>query len=141
MEATERNHLTVEVVDGTAVVRFVNTDIIFAEGVVQEVGEQLLRLVDDQGFKQIVLHLGGVRYLSSTMLGKLVSLSRRVEQASGRLRLCCLSPVVSDILRISRLDRVFEIYPDVPSALAQKPADEAPAPVPAPAPDAGAGSS
>ena len=137
METTERKHLNVEVVDGTAIVRFVNTDIIFAEGVVQEVGEQLIRLVDDQGYKQIVLNLGGVRYLSSTMLGKLVSLSRRIDQASGRLRLCCLSPVVSDILRISRLDRVFEIHQDVDGALAQRKASG----TPAPAADTGAGAS
>lgn len=117
MESTQRNHLNVDIVDGTAVVRFVNTDIIFAEGIVQEVGDQLLRLVEDQNLNQIVLNLSGVRYLSSTMLGKLVSLSRRIEQTDGRLRLCSLSPVVSDILRISRLDRVFEICVDVPSAL------------------------
>src|SRR5918997_455363 len=66
MEPTERKHLRVDIVDGTAVVRFVNTDIIFAEGVVQEVGDQLLSLVEDQGYNQLVLDLSGVRYLSSS---------------------------------------------------------------------------
>ena len=120
MEPSERKHVQVDIVDGTAIVRFVNTDIIFAEGIVQEMGNELLRLVEDQGFNQIVLDLSGVRYLSSTMLGKLVSLSRRIEQSGGRLRLCCLSPVVSDILRISRLDRVFEIFDDIPGALVHR---------------------
>jgi len=121
-EPKGRDYLKVDLIEGTAVVRFEGTDIVYAEEVVRDVGDQLLRLVENEGYTQILLNLSGIRYLSSTMLGRLVSVNRRLEQANGRLKLCSLSPVVSDIFRISRLDQVFQIYEDEPGALARRPA-------------------
>jgi anti-sigma B factor antagonist len=121
-----RDYLQVEIIEGTAVVRFAGTDIVYAEEIVRDVGDQLYRLVENEGHTLVLLNLSGIRYLSSTMLGRLVSVNRRLEQANGRLKLCSLSPVVSDIFRISRLDQVFAIYEDEPSAL--RPATAAPSP-------------
>ncbi|HEX8202426.1 MAG TPA: STAS domain-containing protein [Isosphaeraceae bacterium] len=120
-EPRGREYLKVDLIDGTAVVRFVGTDIVYAEEIVRDVGDQLDRLVDTEGHTQILLNLSGIRYLSSTMLGRLVSVNRRLEKAGGRLKLCCLSPVVSDIFRISRLDQVFQIFEDEEHALKNRP--------------------
>jgi anti-sigma B factor antagonist len=133
-EPKGREYLKVDHIAGTAVVRFVGTDIVYAEEVVRDVGDQLLRLVENEGHTQILLNLNGIRYLSSTMLGRLVSVNRKLEQANGRLRLCCLSPVVSDIFRISRLDQVFAIYDDEQTALGHPAAAPAPGGGPAAGP-------
>ena len=64
-----------------------------------------------------MLNLGGIRLMSGGMLATLVGLHRRVERAQGRLGLFGLDPVLRDMVRICRLERVFEIYPDEQDAL------------------------
>ena len=60
MSESPRQHLQVEVIDGVAVVRFLDSDIreVFGEHAdVQEVGVQLYQLVDEKGY---IRHDGGV---------------------------------------------------------------------------------
>ena len=42
--------------------------------------------------------------------GLLVRCLTRVQNAAGQLSLCALSPKVSDVLRVTRLDRVLKPY-------------------------------
>src|SRR5688572_22084787 len=59
---------------------------------------------------RILLHLGEIDYIDSGGLGLLVRCLTRVQNASGQLSVCALSPKVSDVLRITRLDGVFRPY-------------------------------
>jgi len=59
---------------------------------------------------RILLHLGGVEYIDSGGLGLLVRCLTRVQNASGQLMMCALSPKVSDVLRITRLEGVLQPY-------------------------------
>jgi anti-sigma B factor antagonist len=59
---------------------------------------------------RILLHLGEVEYIDSGGLGLLVRCLTRVQNAAGQLSLCALSPKVSDVLRVTRLDRVLKPY-------------------------------
>ena len=93
-----------------------NINVLIEEGTIRELGTQLHRLVDE-GHTRLLLNLGGVRYFSSDMLAILAGLHRRVERAQGRLGLFGLDPVLRDMLRICRLERVFDIYADEREAL------------------------
>ena len=115
----EHPHLQVRTVDGVAVARLVDAEILFAEAAVHALGDELDDLVVRQGQTRLVLDLGGVRYMSSAMLAKLVALEQKARQAGGRLRLCGVGPTVRDILGVSHLDRVFDIDEDEQSALAR----------------------
>ncbi len=59
---------------------------------------------------RILLHLGAVDYIDSGALGLLVRCLTRVQNASGQLNLCALSPKVSDVLRITKLDGPLRPY-------------------------------
>ena len=59
---------------------------------------------------RILLHLGEVEYIDSGGLGLLVRCLTRVQNASGQLSVCALSPKVSDVLRITKLDGVLKPY-------------------------------
>ena len=66
----------------------------------------------------MLLNLSGIRYLSSSMLVRLINLQKtEVVQSEGQLVLCCLTPVMRDTFRVSRLDRLFEIFDDEAAAL------------------------
>jgi len=59
---------------------------------------------------RILLHLGEIEYIDSGGLGLLVRCLTRVQNAAGQLSVCALSPKVSDVLRITRLDGVLKPY-------------------------------
>jgi hypothetical protein len=56
-------------------------------------------------------------YISSEVLGILASLQRQVDPMRGSIVLCGLDPLLRDMVRITRLDRVFDICVDEPEAL------------------------
>ena len=60
--------------------------------------------------QRILLHLGEIEYIDSGGLGLLVRCLTRVQNAAGQLSVCALSPKVSDVLRITRLDGVLKPY-------------------------------
>jgi anti-sigma B factor antagonist len=61
----------------------------------------------------VVVDLDGVSFLDSVGLGVLVGGLRRVRGAGGDLVLVCTVPRLLDVLNLTRLDRVFEIFPAV----------------------------
>jgi anti-sigma B factor antagonist len=89
--------------------------------------KELCDRVQGGAFRNLVLNGNQLEYVSSATLGKLMTLSRLVNQAKGRLKLCCLEPQFHDILRTTRLNEVFEIFETEEAALASF--KEKPAPV------------
>jgi len=67
---------------------------------------------------RIVVDLSRMRFISSMFLGMLVALHRRVVAAQGALRLCGLRSGEREVFKATRLDTVFDIREDEPSALA-----------------------
>jgi anti-anti-sigma factor len=118
MPPEARQNLRVTIVNDVSVVVFEGRDSIFHAKEVEELSDELLRLVEEEGRTRLLLSLSGIQYLSSAMLVKLIALKKRVEQDQGRLVLCGLSPVLCDIFRVSKLDHLFEIESDEASALA-----------------------
>jgi anti-sigma B factor antagonist len=58
----------------------------------------------------ILLHLGEIDFVDSSGLGLLVRCLTRVENASGQLSLCALSSKLTEVLKITRLDKVLRPY-------------------------------
>ena len=90
-----------------------------AEEVIEKVGIELFDLVETKGLTKIILSFNGVRFVSSSMLAQVVKLHKRLAKAKGRLRICCLAPELSEVLRVSQLDKLLEIFPDEALALAK----------------------
>jgi anti-sigma B factor antagonist len=116
-ESTGRPSLRARTIDQTTVVRFVNAEILFEERAIHTVGRQLHRLIEEERHTRLVVNFAGVRYLSSEVLGILAGLHREVNPARGRIVLCGLDPLLRDMVRITHLDRVFDVYGDEAEAL------------------------
>lgn len=116
MSEGPRRHLHLETVEGVTVVSFVDSKIVSDEAI-QEVGDQLYALVEEEGHKNILLNFGNVQFLSSAALGKLINLKKKVGAVRGKLKLCCIHPDLFEVFRITRLDQVFEIYDEEQEAL------------------------
>ena len=116
-EAAGRPCLRVRTVERTAVVRFEDAEILFEEGAVHSVGRELHRLIEEEGHTRLVVNFAGVRYLSSEVLAILAGLQRKVDPVRGSIVLCGLDPLLRDMVRITHLDRVFDICGDEAEAL------------------------
>jgi anti-sigma B factor antagonist len=66
----------------------------------------------------MLLDFTNVEYLSSAALGKLITLHKRVREKKGQLRFCAIKPKIYDVFRITKLDKIFEIYENQEKALA-----------------------
>jgi anti-sigma B factor antagonist len=80
--------------------------------------EAVQRVADGRPRPLIAVDLGRVDVLSSTGVGLLIALRRRVTDAGGRLVLFDVRPEVRSILQTTALDRLFLIAEDRASALA-----------------------
>ncbi|MFN0121431.1 MAG: STAS domain-containing protein [Blastocatellia bacterium] len=69
------------------------------------------------GRLRIVLNLESVSYLDSSGIGELVSRFTTTKNAGGQLKLLRLTKKIRDLLMITRLLSVFEIYDDEDTAL------------------------
>ena len=120
-QAAGRPSLLVRTVERTVVVRFEDAEILFEEGAIHTVGRELHRLIEEEGHTRLVVNFVGVRYLSSEVLGILAGLQRKVDPVRGSIVLCGLDQLLRDMLRITHLDRVFDVYGDEAEALRLKP--------------------
>jgi len=71
-----------------------------------------------QGNKKIVLNLGEVSYIDSSGIGELVSAFTTVTNQGGRLKLLNLTKRVHDLLQITKLYTVFDVYDREATAIA-----------------------
>ena len=78
---------------------------------------QMLSLFED-GKSHLVIDLRDVRFVDSSGLGALVSGYKNASARNGNLKLCGLQPQVKSMFELTRLHRVFEIYPTADEALA-----------------------
>ena len=84
-------------------------------------GSALLRktireLLDDKRTK-IVLNLADVNYIDSSGIGELVSAFTAVKKAGGDMKLLHLTKKVHDLLQLTKLFTVFDVYSDEATAL------------------------
>jgi anti-sigma B factor antagonist len=77
--------------------------------------DNLLSVLAD-GTPRIVLDLSGVTFMDSSGLGALLGSQRRARLLDGEIRLGAPSDRVLEILRLTNLDRVFDVHPTVAAA-------------------------
>lgn len=72
----------------------------------------------NKGHKKILVNLADVTYIDSSGIGELVSGYTTVSNAGGQLKLLNLTRRVHDLLQITKLYTVFEVFDDEAKALA-----------------------
>ena len=105
-------------VEGVRIIRFCDRHL-FDEPTVREVSDQLFNAIPNNGKPiRLILDFSGVELISSSLIGKLIVLQRRVDASQGKLRLCELSKTVDAVMKTTNLDRLFAIDRDRATALA-----------------------
>lgn len=71
----------------------------------------------NKGQRKILLNLGDVSYIDSSGIGELVSGYTSVANQGGKLKLLNLTKRVRDLLQITKLYTVFDVFDDEAAAI------------------------
>jgi anti-sigma B factor antagonist len=111
-----RGVMKIEVRDGVTVIRFDAAAIGAVEGL-ETIAHDLRQLIGQSQPTKMIVDFSHVGFFSSQMLGLLVDVWRRLKDCGGILVISGINPNLTRVFRITSLDKVFQFYPDVESAL------------------------
>ena len=111
-----RRRLEVEKMGDVTIVCLSDRKILVEEHI-QVIAEQLLNLVKEMGEKKLLLNFRNVEYMSSAVLGMLVTLNKKIQAAGGNLVLCNIDPQIREVFEITKLDKFFNIQKEEQAAL------------------------
>jgi anti-sigma B factor antagonist len=77
----------------------------------------MIRDLAAKGNKKILVNLADVSYIDSSGIGEMVSSFTTVTNHGGQLKLLSLTKRVKDLLQITKLYTVFEVFEDESSAV------------------------
>jgi len=76
-----------------------------------------IRNLADQGKKNVLLNLAGVKYMDSTGVGELIANYTTIKRQGGQLKLLNLTDRIQNLLVITKLLTVFDSYDNEADAL------------------------
>jgi anti-sigma B factor antagonist len=77
-----------------------------------------IRCLADEGKIRILLDLASVKHIDSIGLGELISSHVTLDDKGGALKLMHMTESVHELMTITKLLPVFDVYDDEPEALA-----------------------
>jgi anti-sigma B factor antagonist len=111
-----KSKLMSHVQHGVAVIQFTDTKVLDQRNI-NLIGAELAEMVEKRAVRKMLINLQNVEYLSSSVLGKLLSLHKALRVKKGTLKLCCIAPSIFEVFKITSLDKVFDIFPTEAEAM------------------------
>jgi anti-sigma B factor antagonist len=100
-----------------SIVQFTNNRIL-DEGNIADIGSTLKVLIEEKDHPKLLLDFSTVDHLSSAALGMLINANNSIKQRNGQLRLTNIKPQIYEVFVITKLNKLFRIYPSREEALA-----------------------
>ena len=85
------------------------------KGTADQIREVVQRAIDC-GMKGVIVDCAKLDILSSAGLAKLLMMHRQMKEHGGEVKIAGLQGLSVQVLRVARLDGVFQVYPDVSQA-------------------------
>jgi anti-sigma B factor antagonist len=86
---------------------------------IEQIGTELYDQVENRCHKRLILDFTKVQFLSSSALGMLITLQKKVAAAKGELVLCGMRKDLMKVFEITKLNKLFTFRPDEKEALAK----------------------
>src|SRR6476620_1022705 len=97
--------------DGILTVVF-DDERILDETKLEEIGRDLLEKLNSTTEERVILDFRRVKFMSSSMLGKLVQIHKKSKEFKVHLKLAAIDPQIREVFKITKLDKLFEIEDD-----------------------------
>ena len=103
--------------DGITRIEFVDRNIL-DEANIQQIGDEISRLIDSQTQPKVLISFENVDHLSSAALGTLITINNKIRGKDGQLRLADIDPQIYEVFVITKLNKLFQIHDSADQALA-----------------------
>lgn len=113
--AVIKPRISVEYAESATIVTFTDEKIL-EEKDIQALQDSIMSVIEQAERINLILDFCNVRFLSSAVLGLLIRISKRIYEHDGQLRLCNINPKIYEIFKITRLNKIFDIYKDIKNA-------------------------
>ena len=90
---------------------------VFDEIIVNSINDQIQPILESNEKPNVILNFVNVTYISSSFLGKIVSMNKKIKAKSQKFILCGLNENIMEIFQITRLDKFFIFQPSVDEAV------------------------
>ncbi len=84
---------------------------------IHDIADELDQLIEAENNKKLVLDFTEVQFFSSSALGILVTLSKKMTEIKGELVICALAAELRKVFKITNLDKLFKFADDEDQAL------------------------
>ncbi len=98
------------------IVAFVDTAIMDALQI-KEIGDELSDLIAEKGTKNMLLDFTNVKFLSSQMLGVMLSVHKTIIGRKGWFGVCGLKADLHKVFELTKLDSIFNFYDNEEKAI------------------------
>ena len=105
----EQGKISTQTIQGISIVTFEDESILDPLQV-QDIGETLQQLIEQEDRQRLILDFHKVKILSSQMLGVLISLLKRIRSDRGRIVICGMKSELHKVFKITNLDKLFKFY-------------------------------
>ncbi len=82
---------------------------ILEEEQIKELEKLMMPIVEEAGSEKIVINFANVQFMSSSFLGLLVKIHKRLSEQGGHLALLKVNPTIRRVFEITNLTKVFQI--------------------------------
>jgi anti-sigma B factor antagonist len=96
--------------EGNVTIVTLNQAEIINESCIDGFWKQIVALIKSIPKIKLVLNLGRVDFLFSFMIEKIISLFQETRIVDGEVKLCEIKGIVSEIIKATKLNTLFEIY-------------------------------
>lgn len=103
--------LVVSTVQDITVVNFRQASILDSVAV-DTIANELYALVDERAIRKLILDFSPVRFLSSQMLGVLLSLHKKSKAVQGTVVICGLREDLMRVFRIMKIEKLLKFAAD-----------------------------
>ena len=101
---------------GVTRIEFVDRNIL-DEANIQQIGEEINRIIDAEPQPKILISFDNVDHLSSAALGTLITINNKIRSKDGQLRLANIDKQIYEVFVITRLNKLFQIHETIDQAL------------------------
>lgn len=99
------------------IIEFVDRNIL-DEGNIQQIGDEILQIIDQQHEPRLLISFSNVEHLSSAALGTLITINTKIRAGKGQLRLSDIDPQIYEVFVITKLNKLFQIHETMTEAKA-----------------------
>ena len=101
--------------DGILTIYFLEARIL-DEAQLEQLAQDVLAELDKTTEERVILDFQNVKFMSSSMLGKLVQIHKKCKEFKVKLKLCSIDKDILEVFKITKLDKLFDIAADEAAA-------------------------